>query len=218
MSQLSIGIIETIGLAAAIEAADVCVKSANVNLIGYELTKGNGMVVVKIEGNVGAVKAAIEASKVAAAKVSSVYSTKIIPRPSDSIECLIKNENTVGCKVYDKNQTIEQEIDKLEELNIKDVSENEVETSDVDDTINHSNLDTAQLDDKDIDTDTDTDYEIKKEKEQDESIEEKQEENIDEDDDSNKGYTCNLCKDPKCPRQKGDFKVDCIHYDERKDN
>ena len=45
MSQLAIGMIETVGLAAAIEAADVCVKSANVNLIGYELSRGNGMAV-----------------------------------------------------------------------------------------------------------------------------------------------------------------------------
>ena len=70
MSQLAIGIIETIGLAACIEAADVCVKSANVNLIGYELSKGGGMATLKIEGNVGAVKAAIEASVVAANKPS----------------------------------------------------------------------------------------------------------------------------------------------------
>ena len=48
MSQLAIGMIETVGLAAAIEAADVCVKSANVNLIGYELSRGNGMAVVKM--------------------------------------------------------------------------------------------------------------------------------------------------------------------------
>ena len=108
MSQLAIGMIETVGLAAGIEAADVCVKSANVTLIGYELTKGNGMTVVKIEGNVGAVKAAIEAATVAASKISSVFSTKVIPRPSNSIDFLMRNSNTVG---YEKET-----INKKEEI------------------------------------------------------------------------------------------------------
>lgn len=69
MAKQSLGLIETVGLAAAVEAADAAVKSANVNLVGYELTKGGGMVTVKLEGEVGAVNAAIAAASVAAAKV-----------------------------------------------------------------------------------------------------------------------------------------------------
>ena len=60
MSKLAIGMIETMGLAAGIEAADICLKAANINLVGYEFAKGSGMTVIKIEGNVGAVKAAIK--------------------------------------------------------------------------------------------------------------------------------------------------------------
>ncbi|MBP0575702.1 BMC domain-containing protein, partial [Mycobacterium tuberculosis] len=56
MAQASLGLIETIGLVAAVEAADVAVKSASVSLVGYELAEG-GLAVVKIQGDVGAVRA-----------------------------------------------------------------------------------------------------------------------------------------------------------------
>lgn len=96
MSQKSLGIIETIGLAAAVEAADAAVKSAAVELVGYELTKGSGMTVVKVEGNVGAVKAAIDAAAIASARVGTVVSTKVIARPSEQIGILVRNPDTVG--------------------------------------------------------------------------------------------------------------------------
>ncbi|MGM3371746.1 BMC domain-containing protein, partial [Escherichia coli] len=53
MSGKSLGLIETVGMSAAVEAADAAMKSANVSLVGYELTKGGGMVTVKLEGEVG---------------------------------------------------------------------------------------------------------------------------------------------------------------------
>ncbi|MFW5490644.1 MAG: BMC domain-containing protein [Desulfovibrio sp.] len=95
MSKQSIGLIETVGLVAAIEAADAAVKSANVELIGYELSKG-GMTVVKVGGDVGAVNAAIAAAAASASRVNGIVSIKVIPRPSDSIAPLIVNEETVG--------------------------------------------------------------------------------------------------------------------------
>ena len=64
---LSLGTIEVVGLPAAIEAADVALKAANVELIGYETTDGMGMVAVKVVGQIGAVKAAMAAAEVAAA-------------------------------------------------------------------------------------------------------------------------------------------------------
>lgn len=97
MAQLSLGLIETVGLAAAIEAADAAVKSANVALVGYELTKGDGMAVVKVEGEVGAVNAAIAAAAAAAAKVGrGVYATRVIPRPASGLSPLVANASTVG--------------------------------------------------------------------------------------------------------------------------
>lgn len=92
----SLGLIETEGLAAGIEAADAAVKSANVELIGYELTKGGGWTTVKIQGNVGAVKAAVDAARIAAAKVNRVVSTRVIPRPSAGLDVLVHNPDTVG--------------------------------------------------------------------------------------------------------------------------
>lgn len=198
MSQLAIGIIETIGLAAAIEAADVCLKSANINLIGYELTKGNGMTVVKIEGNVGAVKAAIEAASVAVNKVSRVYSQKVIPRPSDSIDSLIRNENTVGYE----NKVVEEIEEPKELLNLKEVEEEITDTPDL----------SLYEEDNEIIEDEE-EIEIEEDNEFDEEIEDT---NLN-DDNSESSYTCNLCKDPKCPRVKGDLRSACIHYDERKE-
>jgi len=95
----SLGLIETIGLAVAITAADAAVKSANVTLVGYELVKGSGRAVIKVEGDVGAVKAAIEAASAAASTVGRVAGTKVIARPSDDLESMIRNHQTVGCPI-----------------------------------------------------------------------------------------------------------------------
>jgi microcompartment protein CcmL/EutN len=92
----ALGFIETIGLTAAIEAADTAVKAANVHLIGYELAKGDGMTAVKIEGDVGAVKAAVTAAQVAAAKVGKVVSVHVIPRPARDTEYVVLTPETVG--------------------------------------------------------------------------------------------------------------------------
>lgn len=85
----ALGLIETVGLAAAIEAADTAVKSANVTLVGYEMTRGNGMITIKLLGDVGAVKAAVTAAVMAANRVNEVYSYHVIPRPHAEIDGLI---------------------------------------------------------------------------------------------------------------------------------
>lgn len=96
MSQRSLGLIETYGLLPAVEAADAAVKSANVDLIGYEFAKGSGMTVVKVEGDVGAVKAAIAAASMAASKVGKVAATRVIPRPATGLEVMVRNGDTKG--------------------------------------------------------------------------------------------------------------------------
>lgn len=96
----AIAIVELNGLPTAIAFADTAVKAANVKLIGYELSKGEGLVSVKIEGNVGAIKAAVDAGSVTAAQVGGVYGKIIIPRPSESLERMIRNNETVG---YDES-------------------------------------------------------------------------------------------------------------------
>jgi len=79
------GFIETKGLVAAIEAADAMVKAANVELIKKE-TIGGGYVTIIIEGDVGAVKAAVDAGAAAAQKVGEVISVNVIARPQQEIE------------------------------------------------------------------------------------------------------------------------------------
>ncbi len=96
MSNLSLGTIEVLGLPAAVEAADVACKTADVSLIGYETTDGMGMVAVKIEGQVSAVQAAVAAAKAAAGRVSKVFATSVIPRPSDQLVSVVLTAGTVG--------------------------------------------------------------------------------------------------------------------------
>ncbi len=84
----ALGLIETKGLVGAIEAADAMTKSANVELIGYEKI-GSGLVTVMVRGDVGAVKAAVEAGSAAADRVGEVVSTHVIPRPHVDTEKII---------------------------------------------------------------------------------------------------------------------------------
>lgn len=99
MAQMSLGLIETIGLTAAIEAADTAVKAANVRLVGYELARGSGMTTVKIEGDVGAVKAAVSAASAAAARVGKIVGAHVIARPAEELSVLICNGDTVGYEI-----------------------------------------------------------------------------------------------------------------------
>ena len=89
MTQQALGLIEAVGLPVAIEAADAALKAANVTLIGYEKTKGMGYIVVKLRGDVGAVKAAVEAGVASASRVGKVFSHHVIPRPHENTELLI---------------------------------------------------------------------------------------------------------------------------------
>ena len=84
----ALGMVETRGLVAAIEAADAMVKAANVQLIGSEKI-GSGLVSVMVRGDVGAVKAAVEAGGVAAANLGEVVATHVIPRPHTDVNKLL---------------------------------------------------------------------------------------------------------------------------------
>ena len=84
----ALGMIETRGLVAAIEAADAMVKAANVVLIGSEKI-GSGLVSVMVRGDVGAVKAAVEAGGAAAAHLGEVIATHVIPRPHNDVNKLL---------------------------------------------------------------------------------------------------------------------------------
>ena len=88
MSQEALGMVETRGLVAAIEAADAMVKAANVVLIGTEKI-GSGLVSVMVRGDVGAVKSAVEAGGSAASKLGEIIATHVIPRPHSDVEKIL---------------------------------------------------------------------------------------------------------------------------------
>ena len=96
MSGQSLGLIETVGLTVAVEAADAAIKSANVELVGYELTKGSGLVTIKLTGEVGAMNAAVSAGVAAASRVGQVYAWKVIARTATGIDSLIASSQTCG--------------------------------------------------------------------------------------------------------------------------
>lgn len=210
MAKLALGIIETIGLAAAIEAADAAVKSANINLLGYELSKGGGMVTVKLEGYVGAVKAAVDAGCIAAEKVSKVWSKKVIPRPHLDLDKLIFTKETVGGIV--DNYSGEYEEEELKE----ETKENEdIEDDVVPETVEDMDAEESSIIHKEFISEEelpeDENYEAK-------VIDINKEIAVNDDNGVIKKSTeiCNLCEDPKCPRKKGEPRKRCINYENDK--
>lgn len=85
MAERALGMVETRGLVAALEAADAMSKAADVVLLGKEITDA-ALVTIKVAGEVGAVKAALDAGAQAAASVGQVAATHIIPNPHHQVE------------------------------------------------------------------------------------------------------------------------------------
>ncbi len=88
MSQEALGMVETRGLVASIEAADAMCKAANVVLVGTEKI-GSGLVTVMVRGDVGAVKSAVEAGSNAAGRLGELIATHVIPRPHTDVEMIL---------------------------------------------------------------------------------------------------------------------------------
>ena len=86
--QTALGMIETRGIVAAIEAADAMVKAANVTIVS-QTRPGGGLVATLVRGEVGAVKAATDAGANAANKVGEVIAVHVIPRPHDELDSLL---------------------------------------------------------------------------------------------------------------------------------
>ncbi|MHB1653848.1 MAG: BMC domain-containing protein [Desulfitobacteriaceae bacterium] len=88
MNGEALGMIETKGLVAAIEAADVALKAAGVTLAGYEKI-GSGLVTVMIRGDVGAIKAAVDAAAEAVRRTGELVAVHVIPRPHADLERIL---------------------------------------------------------------------------------------------------------------------------------
>lgn len=92
MNKEALGLVEVYGYLGAVEAADVALKSANVKLIGCEFVTG-GLVTIKIEGDVAAVQASIDAARVAVDRLGVIASTHVIPRPTEETWIMLTGKN-----------------------------------------------------------------------------------------------------------------------------
>ncbi len=129
--QLALGLIETKGLVGAIEAADAMLKAANVKLIGKEYV-GGALVVIKIIGDVAAVKSSVDAGASAAQRVGHLVSTHVIPRPDDQLETILystkknlkaKAKRKTKRKIEDASQTNLFEVKTDEEISEEKTNE-----------------------------------------------------------------------------------------------
>ena len=120
----ALGLIETKGLVGAIVAADIALKTAQVELINREHTKG-GLVCIEFEGDVAAVKASVEAAVMAIKDMGIYVGSHVIPRPDDSVEKIInrKNQNS-------KEELIEQKIEETK-AETKDAEEESLENAEL---------------------------------------------------------------------------------------
>lgn len=90
----ALGMIETRGLTALVEASDAMVKAANVQLIGWQKI-GSGLVTAMVVGDVAAVKAAVDAGSAAASRVGEVVGIQVIPRPHGDLQAILPKAPTV---------------------------------------------------------------------------------------------------------------------------
>jgi len=95
MAATALGMIETIGLVSAIEAADAGLKAADVRLLGTDYVRG-GLVMIRFEGEVAAVKAAVDAGTMAAQRVGKVFSSHVIPRAVPEVFCMLASDTSIG--------------------------------------------------------------------------------------------------------------------------
>lgn len=253
----ALGLIETVGLVPAIEAADAGVKAANVKLVGYELARGGGLTTVKFLGDVAAVKAAVEAGKAAAERVGKVYAVHVIPRPDDQVEIYFEKEvrakdeekrlgkgeesdETEGepegperikeveedkGKILERENKSEKEIRKISG-DAREDEEKANKTAEKEEAVEgarEASYDAGEVEDKadkaaekkeavEGARDASDGAEVADGKATEAAEEDKSGER--EPGESVKEPTCNLCKDPRCPRKKGEPRSLCIHYKE----
>ena len=189
MVRQALGMIEAVGLPVAITAADAAVKSANVKLVGYELAKGSGMILIKVVGDVGAVKAAVEAGSAAAARVGRIVATHVIPRPHQELDCILLTKETVGTK-------LETAVEAMPEVQAEMEAEEEppIAAEPAEETQEEALAEPESMIDEELET------------------AEEEQELLSEGPAAETADSCNLCHDPNCPRRKGDPRNTCLHY------
>ena len=122
----ALGLIETKGMVGAIVAADIALKTAQVELINKECVKG-GLVCIEFEGDVAAVKASVEAAVTAIKDMGIYVGSHVIPRPDDSVEKIIKRKNQTSkeevIEEKTKKETKDVEEEFLESTELKNIEE-----------------------------------------------------------------------------------------------
>ena len=122
----ALGLIETRGMVGVIVAADIALKTAQVELINREHTKG-GLVCIEFEGDVAAVKASVEAAVTAIKDMGIYVGSHVIPRPDDSVEKIIKRKKeTFNEEVIEKKE-IKTETKDVEEKSLESVEMKQIE-------------------------------------------------------------------------------------------
>lgn len=116
----ALGMIETIGLVGAIEAADTALKTAEVEIVNRHIVKG-GIVTVELSGDVGAIKVAVEAGAEAAKKLGAFVSSHVIARPDEMVSKMIEeNSITTIENINEKiTEVIEKKDSEIEEIKIE---------------------------------------------------------------------------------------------------
>ena len=124
----ALGLIETKGLVGAIVAADIALKTAQVELINREHTKG-GLVCIEFEGDVAAVKASVEAAVTAIKDMGIYVGSHVIPRPDDSVEKIIKRKKETSKEevVKEKAEEMENETKNMEEKSLESIEMKQIE-------------------------------------------------------------------------------------------
>ncbi|BET14258.1 BMC domain-containing protein [Fusobacterium vincentii] len=124
----ALGLIETRGMVGAIVAADIALKTAQVELISKEYTKG-GLVCIEFEGDVAAVKASVEAAVTAIKDMGIYVGSHVIPRPDDSVEKIIKRKKETSKEevVKEKAEEMENETKNMEEKSLESIEMKQIE-------------------------------------------------------------------------------------------
>lgn len=110
--QEALGLVETVGISTAIEVADVMVKAANVKVLELENSRGSGYMTVKIVGDVGAVKAAVDAAKAAGIKYGNFVSASVIARPANGMAAVFCNPEVPYQRSNGYNDVFPKEVEK----------------------------------------------------------------------------------------------------------
>lgn len=120
--RIALGMVETKGYVGSVEAADAMVKAAKVILIGKEYT-GGGLSVVMVRGEVGAVKAAVDAGTLAAKRVGELIATHIIPKPDEQVESILPTFELMWIPPYrkEKQKSIKPEVVNLNEMTVQEL-------------------------------------------------------------------------------------------------